>query len=49
MGRIHIVIDDELEKELRKVLPHKKGSLSKFIEEAIREKLAKLKKEQLGK
>ena len=44
MGRIHIKIPDELEKELRKVVPNKKGALGQFIAEAIREKLERMKK-----
>ena len=46
MARLHIVIPDDLEQELRRVLPSKKGALSEFIAEAVREKLEKLKKQQ---
>ena len=39
------LIPDNLEEELRRVVPARKGALSKFIEDAIREKLEKLEQE----
>jgi len=42
MGLIRAYISDELEDKLRNYLPAKKGALSEFVEEAIREKLERL-------
>jgi len=47
VARIHVKIPDELERELRKVVPNKKGALGQFVAEAIREKLERMKKEGL--
>ena len=47
MGRIHVKIPDELERELRRVVPNKKGALGEFVAEAIKEKLERMKKEGL--
>ena len=47
MGRLHIVIPDDLEQELRKILPNKKGALGEFVAQAIKEKLERMKKEGL--
>jgi len=43
MGLIKVVLPDDLEEELRRVVPARKGALSKFIADAIREKLERLK------
>ena len=42
MGLIRIVIPDELEEEMRRAIPAKKGALSAFVTEAIKEKLDKM-------
>ena len=39
MGLIKVVIPDDLEEELRQVVPARKGALSKFVSDAIREKI----------
>jgi len=44
MGTIKVRLPDDLEKKLRDVLPAKKGMLSEFITEAIREKLERMKR-----
>lgn len=41
-----IHISSDLMKELRKLLPARKGALKKFIEEAIKEKLDKIEAEK---
>ena len=46
MARLHIVLPDDLERELRRILPNKKGALSEFIAEAIKEKLERLKEQR---
>ena len=47
MARLYVVIPDELERELRKVVPNRKGALGQFVSEAIKEKLERMKKEGL--
>jgi len=47
MGRLYIKISDELESELRRIVPNRKGALGKFIEEAVREKLERMKEQGL--
>lgn len=42
MGTIKVKLPDDLEKKLRDIVPAKKGALSEFITEAIREKLEKM-------
>lgn len=42
MGKLTVVIPDELERRLRQILPHKKGALSCFVIEAIKEKLERI-------
>ena len=44
MGRLHIVIGDDLEKELRKIIGYRKGALSEFISKAIEEKLERIRR-----
>ena len=44
MGVVKVVLPDDLEERLRNFLPSKKGELSKFISEAVREKLDRLEK-----
>ena len=39
MGLIQVRIPDDLEQVLRKTIPAKKGALSEFITQAIKEKL----------
>ena len=46
MGVIKVRIPDDLEKMLRDVLPAKKGMLSEFVTEAIREKLERMVREK---
>lgn len=46
MGVIKIVLPDDLEKRLRDVVPARKGALSEFITNAIKEKLERLEKEK---
>jgi len=42
MGKLTVVIPDELERKLRLMLPLKKGALSDFIVKAIKEKLERI-------
>jgi len=39
MGLIRAYISNELEELLRKHLPSRRGAISRFVEDAIREKL----------
>jgi len=41
MGRMQIVLSDEIEEKLRKVVPTRKGEISKAVEKAIAEWLKK--------
>ncbi|MEM4620993.1 MAG: hypothetical protein QW607_12375 [Desulfurococcaceae archaeon] len=41
-----IYISEELNEKLRKSIPMKKGELSKFVEQAIKEKLENMEKQQ---
>jgi len=43
MGRLHIVIDDEVENELREILRYKRGLMSRFIEFSIVKMLERIK------
>jgi len=43
MGLIRVVIPDDLEERLREFVPARKGALSEFVSEAIRERLEKMK------
>ena len=42
MGLVRVVISDDLEKKLREFVPARKGALSEFVSEAIKEKLEKM-------
>ena len=42
MGRITVVVPDEVEEKLREKLPAKRGELSKFIVRVIEEKLKEM-------
>jgi hypothetical protein len=44
MGILRVVIPDELEERLRQALPAKKGAISEFVAEAIKEKLDRIEK-----
>lgn len=48
MGQMTVVIPDELEDRLRSVLPSKRGMLSKFVMEAIEEKLRRMEESDEG-
>jgi len=41
MGLVQVRLPDDLETLLRKVLPAKKGALSEFVTQAVKEKLEK--------
>ena len=42
MGLVRAYISDDLEKAMRNLLPARRGAISEFIEQAIREKLEKM-------
>jgi len=46
MGVLKVKIPDELDAELRKLLPAKKGAISEFVTKAIMEKIERMKKDE---
>jgi len=46
MAKILIVIPDDLDREMRKLIPAKRGEISKWITEAIREKIEREKRKK---
>jgi len=45
MGLIRVKLPEDLDKRMRNAIPARKGAISEFIIEAIREKLERLEKE----
>jgi len=39
MGRVNVVLPDDVLKELRTYLPAKRGKLSEFVTQAVKEKI----------